>query len=55
MADVHFWIEETDDVNQQILNEYMDEENGIGRVVDAIIFVFQKDKVVLIWIMHTFE
>ncbi|CAG8486448.1 11114_t:CDS:2, partial [Paraglomus brasilianum] len=44
VADVHFWIEETDDVNQQILNEYMDEENGIGRVVDAIIFVFQKDK-----------
>jgi len=55
VADVFFWIEETDDVNQQILDEYMDEENGVGRVVDAIIFVFQKDKVVFIWIMHTFE
>ncbi|CAG8489263.1 9367_t:CDS:2 [Paraglomus occultum] len=55
VADVLFWIEETDDVNQQILDEYMDEENGIGRVVDAIIFVFQKDKVVLIWMPTSFD
>ncbi len=47
-AKVDFWIDETvrkDHVNKEVIQGYENEENGIGKVVDAILFIFKKDEV----------
>src|SRR5256885_1768909 len=47
---VDFWIDETvhkDCVNKEVIQGYENEENGIGKVVDAILFVFKKDEVLI--------
>ncbi|CAB4413486.1 unnamed protein product [Rhizophagus irregularis] len=46
-AKVDFWIDETlhkDHVNKEVIQGYENEENGIGKVVDAILFIFKKDE-----------
>lgn len=49
-AKVDFWIDETlhkDHVNKEVIQGYENEENGIGKVVDAILFIFKKDEVLI--------
>ncbi|CAG8627904.1 30637_t:CDS:2, partial [Racocetra persica] len=46
-AQVEFWIDETvqkELVDAEVIKGYENEENGIGNVVDAILFVFRKDQ-----------
>ncbi|CAG8785134.1 8833_t:CDS:2, partial [Dentiscutata erythropus] len=46
-AQVEFWIDETvqkDLVDTEVIKGYENEENGIGNVVDAVLFVFRKDQ-----------
>ncbi|CAI2168574.1 15199_t:CDS:2 [Funneliformis geosporum] len=46
-AKVDFWIDETvqkEHVNKEVIKGYENEENGIGKVVDAILFIFKKDE-----------
>jgi hypothetical protein len=35
-------------VNKEVIQGYENEENGIGKVVDAILFVFKKDEVLIV-------
>ncbi|CAH1758369.1 5484_t:CDS:2 [Entrophospora sp. SA101] len=56
-ARVYFWIDETvgrNDINWEVVTGYLDEDNGIGDVVDAIIFVFRKDEPSTFEDIHTF-
>ncbi|KAG9285423.1 hypothetical protein G9A89_010898 [Geosiphon pyriformis] len=46
-ANVQFWVDETlsvDAIDAEVIKAYEAEENGIGSVVDAVIFVFRKDQ-----------
>ncbi|CAG8490883.1 7768_t:CDS:2 [Acaulospora colombiana] len=46
-ANVEFWVDETvhkGQLDSEVINGYEGEENGIGNVVDAILFVFRKDE-----------
>ncbi|KAI9311549.1 hypothetical protein BX666DRAFT_1996238 [Dichotomocladium elegans] len=44
-ATVEFWLDELEgDDKAEVLKSYVDPDNGIGDVVDALVYVFRKDK-----------
>ena len=42
-ASVDFWLDQVDG-DAEVIKGYTNEENGIGQVVDAFVYVFRKDK-----------
>ncbi|RUP44055.1 hypothetical protein BC936DRAFT_150010 [Jimgerdemannia flammicorona] len=47
-ADVQFWVDETaspgEEAVEEAMRQYEDKANGVGDVVDAIVFVFRRDR-----------
>ncbi|CAG8495235.1 5089_t:CDS:2 [Acaulospora morrowiae] len=46
-ANVEFWVDETvhkSQLDSEVIDGYENEENGIGKVVDAILFIFKKNE-----------